>query len=139
MSDAKLAIDWEALTEAARAARANAHAPYSGYPVGSALLTASGRVFAGCNVENASYGLCICAERSAIAQMVSVGERDLVAAVVVTRGPDPAAPCGMCRQTLAEFAIDIPIRLVAESPRAHVDVRLEELLPLAFRGSALGK
>jgi cytidine deaminase len=132
-------IDWGELERAALAVQKRAHAPYSRYHVGAALRTASGAVFAGCNVENASYGLSICAERSAIVQMVAAGERDPVALAVVTRGPVLGTPCGACRQTLAEFAGDLPIRLLAEG--AAVPARmtsLAALLPEAFRASSLG-
>lgn len=133
------AIDWAALEQAALAVQGRAHAPYSRYHVGAALQTASGRVFAGCNVENASYGLSICAERNAIVQMVAAGEREPAALVVVTRGPAPAAPCGLCRQTLAEFARDdLPIRLiVSEGGAAAQTTTLGALLPHAFRADAL--
>lgn len=138
--DAARGIDWAELTRAALAAQQRAHAPYSNYPVGAALLVASGRVFAGCNVENASFGLTICAERSAIVQMVAAGERDPVALVVVTRGPMLGTPCGSCRQTLAEFALDLPIYLAVQGdavpPRR---TSLAVLLPEAFRAEALGK
>jgi cytidine deaminase len=132
-------IDWAALEQAAAAARKNAHAPYSNYAVGAALQTASGRIFAGCNVENASYGLCLCAERNAIAQMVAAGERDPIALTVITRGPLAGSPCGMCRQTLAEFALDLPILLLVEGagPEASKRLTLAELLPHAFRADAL--
>lgn len=132
------AIDWDALVRAAEEVRARAHAPYSKYAVGAALLVASGRVFAGCNVENASYGLSICAERSAIVQMVAAGESNLAALVVVTRGPMIGTPCGTCRQTLAEFALDLPILLVVEGNASPPRMTsLTELLPDAFRASAL--
>lgn len=132
-------IDWPALERSAIAVRRNAHAPYSGYFVGAALVTRSGKTFAGCNVENASYGLCLCAERSAIAQMVAAGERDPIAIVVVTSGPKAGSPCGMCRQTMAEFAMDLPVRLVADGfPHATRTLTLAELLPDAFRGDMLG-
>ena len=132
------ALDWSALDAAAIAVRAHAHAPYSNYLVGAALLTASGRIFAGCNVENPSTGLALCAERSAIAQMVAAGEHTPVALTVVTRGPVPASPCGMCRQVLAEFALDLPIRLLVDGDPSKTDsTSLAELLPRAFRASAL--
>jgi cytidine deaminase len=125
----------------AKAVRENAHAPYSKYKVGAALLTKSGRVFVGCNVENASYGATICAERNAIAQMVAAGERHPVACVVVTQGDEPGSPCGMCRQVLAEFAVTLPITLVAVKanggPDALRTTTLEELLPDAFSGALL--
>jgi cytidine deaminase len=125
----------EPLIDAASAARARAYAPYSRYAVGAAIETASGNVFAGCNVENASYGACLCAERNAVAQMVAAGESSLVACAVVTGGPTPGAPCGICRQVLSEFAKDLPIVLVAESPRGRTrkHTTLASLLPLAFR------
>ncbi len=131
-------IDWEALEACAISARDNAHAPYSSYRVGAALVTKNGDVFAGCNVENASYGLCLCAERSAIAQMVSAGARDPIAIVVATRGPKAGTPCGMCRQVLAEFTLDLPVRLIAVDPQGPtVDTTLEALLPNAFRADSL--
>jgi cytidine deaminase len=124
-------------TEAAREARAQAYAPYSGYRVGASVLTRTGRVYAGCNVENATFGATLCAERSAIAAMVAAGDRDPVACVVVTGGPRPGSPCGICRQVLAEFARDMKISLIAEDSRRRVvsrrTVRLSKLLPLAFR------
>lgn len=132
------AIDWDDLTKQALAVQSRAHAPYSRYPVGAALLVRSGRVFVGCNVENASYGLSICSERSVIVQMVAAGERDPVALAVVTRGPMIGTPCGTCRQTLAEFALDLPIYLFVNGgvtpPRI---TSLEALLPDAFRAVAL--
>ena len=131
-------VDWAELEREALAVQLRAHAPYSRYPVGAALKVASGRIFAGCNVENASYGLSICAERSAIVQMVAAGERDPVALLVVTRGPMIGTPCGTCRQTLAEFALDLPIYLAvtgnAVPPRI---TSLEALLPDAFRAEIL--
>jgi cytidine deaminase len=129
-------IDWAALEQAAIAVRRRAHAPYSGYPVGAALLGASGAVFAGCNVENASYGLSICAERSALVQMVAAGDRTAVALVVVTRGPIIGTPCGACRQSLAELVDDMPIRLLVEGGAACM-TSLGALLPDAFRAEAL--
>ncbi|MDI1484454.1 cytidine deaminase [Polyangium sp. y55x31] len=144
MIDPQTTIDWAALERAALDVQTRAHAPYSTYQVGAALLTASGRIFTGCNVENASYGLSICAERSAIVQMVAAGERDPIALTVVTPGssklgpdvssPPIGAPCGMCRQTLAEFADDMPIRmLVAGHDGLSRRTSLAALLPEAFR------
>jgi cytidine deaminase len=131
-------IDWSELERAALAVQRRAHAPYSRYFVGAAIRTAKGTVFAGCNVENASYGLSICAERSAIVQMVAAGERDPVAMVVVTPGPVLGTPCGACRQTLAEFARDLPVRLLVEGDAVPArTTSLEALLPEAFRDDAL--
>jgi cytidine deaminase len=129
--------DLELLVRAAQAARGNAHAPYSRYRVGAAILTQSRAIHSGCNVENASYGAALCAERAAVAAMVGAGDRKPVACAVVTRGPRPGAPCGICRQVLAEFAGDMVILLVAESDDGHITsrkrARLRTLLPQAFR------
>jgi cytidine deaminase len=129
--------DWDALVAAAARARKEAYAPYSHYRVGAALLARSGAIFAGCNVENATYGATICAERSAATAMVTAGEREPIAAVVITAGPKPGAPCGICRQVLSEFAEDMPILLVAVDAKEKVVARekasLKELLPRAFR------
>ncbi len=129
--------DLALLVQAARTARIRAYAPYSKYRVGAAVLTADRRIFSGCNVENATYGATLCAERSAIAAMIAAGENRPIACAVVTRGPIPGAPCGICRQVLAEFARDMPILLVAEDDRGVVTkrrrLRLQALLPHAFR------
>jgi cytidine deaminase len=120
---------------AAKLARHNAHAPYSKYTVGSAVVTRDGQIFAGCNFENASYGATICAERNAIGHMVAAGARDPVLCVVVTRGPEPAAPCGVCRQVLREFARDMRVLMIAVPPGSEQVVRessLASLLPEAF-------
>jgi cytidine deaminase len=131
-------VDWPDLENRAIAVRRNAHAPYSGYQVGAALVTRSGRVYVGCNVENASFGLCLCAERSAVAQMIAAGESDPVAIVVATRGPSAGTPCGACRQVLAEFALDLPIRLIVDGvPGASKQTSLAALLPDAFRKDSL--
>ena len=119
------------LVLAAQEARTRAYAPYSGYLVGAAILTKSGRLYLGCNVENASYGAAICAERTAIARMVADGEREPIACAVATGGRNPGTPCGICRQVLAEFARDMPIALVAGNVRR--DTSLARLLPDAFR------
>ena len=125
------------LLAAASEARARAYAPYSKYRVGAALLTRAGGIHAGCNVENATYGATICAERSAIAAMVAAGDAEPIACVVVTGGPRAGSPCGICRQVLSEFARDMKIVLVAEDPSGKVlgrsTHRLAALLPKAFR------
>ncbi len=128
-------VPWKALTATAANAREKAYAPYSGYQVGAALLSSDGTIFAGCNVENASYGLALCAERSAIAQLIAAGGRLPIALVVVTQGPEPGAPCGLCRQTLSEFADDLPIGLaIAGDEMPRVVKHLRELFPEPFRG-----
>jgi cytidine deaminase len=126
----------DALIADARAVRVRAYAPYSRYRVGAALLTASGRVFVGCNVENSSYGGTICAERGAICAMVAAGESRPIACVVVTGGAEPASPCGICRQVLAEFASDMKVVMLAERAGGKLvrsDKSLAALLPDAFR------
>ncbi|HVJ94243.1 MAG TPA: cytidine deaminase [Labilithrix sp.] len=123
------------LVQRAKAVRENAHAPYSRYFVGAAIATKSGRIFEGCNVENASFGATICAERGAIMQMVAAGEREPIACAVVTDEVEGVAPCGMCRQVLAEFAKDMPIVLVGLGARDGETgrvVQLADLLPMAF-------
>ena len=127
--------DLAELVEAARAARGKAYAPYSRYSVGAAVRGDDGCVYLGANIENASYGLALCAERNAIAAAVMGGAKKIVAAAVVTSTSPPAAPCGMCRQTFAEFARELPIALVNDHER--VDVTLSELLPRAFRSDSL--
>ncbi len=100
----------DTLIAAAAEARQQAYAPYSNYAVGAALLAGDGRVYTGCNVENSSYGLSICAERTAVFKMVSEGVRQIEAVVVCTE--NAGSPCGACRQVLTEFAGDIPVWLV---------------------------
>jgi cytidine deaminase len=131
----------ERLVTAARGARERAYAPYSKYKVGAAILTKSGSVFAGANVENAAYPAGMCAERSAIAQMIAAGEREPVACAVATGGPRAGSPCGFCRQVLREFARDMRIVLVAEEAGrlSRRETTLARLLPDAFDGSALKK
>lgn len=131
-------IDWDTLVEAATHARNNAYAPYSNFTVGAAVLCASGRIHVGCNVENATYGLAICAERVAIASMVAHGDREPLAIAIVTGASAPTPPCGMCRQTLAEFAPDMPVYLASTAPGTMARATsLAKLLPDAFRGDML--
>jgi cytidine deaminase len=121
------------LVSAAREAAAHAHCPYSRYPVGAALLTSDGQVYTGCNVENISYGLSNCAERTALFKAVSAGCREFVGLAVAGGGEKAAPPCGACRQVLAEFCTpEMPVifaRLKGGRERA---VTLGALLPLAF-------
>ncbi len=119
------------LLRAAARAREKAYAPYSGYAVGAAVL-AKGRVFAACNVENSAYPLSACAERNAVAMAVAAGERRIEAIAIVGGTDRPAAPCGGCRQVLAEFcAGDTPV-LFAAADGTAVTARLADLLPAAF-------
>jgi cytidine deaminase len=119
------------LARAARAARRRAYAPYSGFRVGAAV-SAGGEVFSGANVENASYGLTLCAERVAVGAAAAAGARRIDAVAVASGTDEPTPPCGMCLQTLAEFGgPDLPVRLVG-ARGATVDTTLGELLPRAF-------
>lgn len=120
----------DSLISAARAAQARAYAPYSKFRVGAALESTEGDVFSGCNVENASYGLTICAERAAVFAAVSAGATRFRRAVVVSDVDPPAAPCGACRQVLAEFGLDLAIDGVGS--KGVVRWRLSDLLPVAF-------
>lgn len=125
------AIDWKLLQRMARAASKEAYAPYSGYQVGAALLASDGRIFLGANVENASYGLAQCAERTAIGAAVVGGAREFIAIAIASPGDAPATPCGMCRQVLSEFPPSFPVRCFAETG-APIDSTVTELLPGAF-------
>ena len=128
----------EAMLALAREALPRAHAPYSRFRVGACVRADSGRLYAGCNVENASYGLTLCAESVAIGAMVAAGDRRLVEAVVVTERGEPCPPCGRCRQQLAEFAgPDTPVHL-AGPDGVRLTTTLGALLPLAFGPGTLG-
>jgi len=120
----------DTLVEAARAAQLRAYAPYSKFRVGCALEAEDGRVFVGCNVENASYGLTICAERAAVCAAVAAGAHRFRRAIVVSDADPPAAPCGACRQVLSEFGRDL--RVEGVSPAGTVSWTIAELLPSAF-------
>ena len=123
---------------AALAVQANAHAPYSRYRVGAAVLAASGRIFAGCNVENAAYPQGECAETGAIGAMVAAGERQIVAVLTVCDGEDLGTCCGGCRQRIREFAaLDTPI-FAADGSGVRATFTLEELLPHSFGPQHLG-
>lgn len=128
-------LDFERLSpliEAAAAARQHAYAPYSHFAVGAAILTAEDQIFSGCNVENASYGLTLCAERNAASSAVAAGHRQWVDLVLVTH--NAVTPCGACRQFLAEFNLQLRITLVhADTRNIAGSMCLADLLPHAFR------
>ena len=123
--------DYELINEA-KAARANAYAPYSGFAVGAALVTGSGQLYRGCNVENASFGLTTCAEQAAVAVAVAAGDAKLVKLAIVTDSDTPTPPCGRCRQVLAEFAPNLEIIAVTIGGKS-ASYRLNELLPHPFK------
>ena len=118
------------LAQAAKKAQANAYAPYSGFKVGAALQAVDGRIFVGANVENASYGLTNCAERVAFGCAVAAGARQFERLVIVTDASPPSAPCGACRQVLAELATDLVVE--AGGPSGTRQWRMTELMPDRF-------
>ncbi|MER2598635.1 MAG: cytidine deaminase [Caldilineales bacterium] len=124
------------LIHQAAAARQAAYVPYSHFAVGAALLTASGRVYRGCNIENASYGLTVCAERVAIWRAVADGETEFAALAVVT--DIAASPCGACRQVMAEFSAAMPVYM-ADLNGNYSEITVDGLLPLAFRSEHLAQ
>jgi cytidine deaminase len=125
-------IDWDKLISAAKDVRKNAYAKFSGFEVGAALLTDDGAVITGCNVENSSYGLTICAERTAVFKAVSEGHKKFVAIAIVSNSDQPARPCGACRQVLYEFNPDLEI--ACANVNGTVDkFNLSDLFPEGFR------
>ena len=119
------------LEKCARAAAHASYSPYSKFSVGAAVLAGSGKIYAGCNVENASYGLCNCAERTAVFSAVAAGEKKIRAVAVFTPTPEPTMPCGACRQVINEFGPSATITSVCASPR-RIETKLNALLPAAF-------
>jgi cytidine deaminase len=125
------------MLDLARQALANAHAPYSGFPVGACIRAGSGRLYAGCIVENAAYPVSQCAEASAIGAMITAGDRRVVEVVILGRGPEPCPPCGRCRQQLREFAPPHTRIHLGGPGGVMVTTTLGELLPLAFGPATL--
>lgn len=120
------------LIAAAWKAREQAYAPYSGFAVGAAVQTASGQIYGGCNIENVSYGLSNCAERTAMFQAIAHGERQLVRIAVCADTPEPVAPCGACRQVMQELGLQMEVILVNQAG-AQIVTTVEELLPYSFQ------
>ena len=119
------------LEKAAKAAAARSYSPYSKFAVGAAILTEDGTIFSGCNVENASYGLCNCAERTAIFSAAAQGHRRITCVVVYTPTPKPTAPCGACRQVIYELGADARVISVSNGTE-RIDTSIGALLPRAF-------
>jgi cytidine deaminase len=128
------AIPWEELAAEALSARQRAYCPYSNFAVGAALLCADGSIVVGANVENRSYPVTVCAERSAVVAANALGQRRFVALAIAADNRPPARPCGLCLETLAEFCEDLPILLV-NLQGERVSRQLSELLPDPFRFS----
>ena len=128
----------ETLLKRCIAAKEHSYSPYSKFRVGSALLTEDGHIFDGCNVENASYGLSLCAERTAIVKAVSCGHRKIKVIVVSTDVDEFIAPCGACRQFIAEFGVECDVYLVKKD-LSHRKLKLRDLLPMAFTEEDLEK
>ena len=126
------------LIAAAAEARERAHVPFSHFQVGAALETATGEIVTGCNIENASYGLTLCAERVAIFKAVSDGQREFSALAVVVDTDELTPPCGACRQIIWEFCGDIPVTMANLKGRVET-MRMSELLPKAFDAGFLGR
>lgn len=124
------------LLQAAIEARQHAYVPYSHFPVGAVAMTDSGQLYTGCNIENASFGLTICAERTAIFKAIAAGENRIVTVAVVANTPGPTAPCGACRQVMAEFGVLNVI--MANTNGVCQTVELNELLPYAFSSNDMG-
>jgi cytidine deaminase len=125
-------IDVDKLLAAALAVKANAYAPYSNFFVGAAILSEKGNIYAGCNVENASYGLTVCAERSAIFQMVAAGEQRITAVLVIGDSEEFLAPCGACRQVIAEFAAEDTVVYICNRRGQYKQSSVKELIPYYF-------
>jgi cytidine deaminase len=127
---------YEPLIAAAKQSRENAHAAYSNFRVGAALRATSGRIFGGCNVENATYGLTVCAERVALLKAISEGERGFDAIAVVTDADSLTPPCGACRQLIWEFCGDVPVILANLKGKVET-ISMRDLFPKPFDGSSL--
>lgn len=124
-------MNYERLIKHAQNARAHSHSPFSHFRVGSAVLTASGKVFTGCNIENSSFGLTICAERTALFKAVSEGHSKFTAIAISTDEESPVAPCGACRQVIMDLAGDIDVVMTGKHGARRV-ARMSELFPFPF-------
>lgn len=132
-------MNWDFLVEKAITAKKTAYVPYSGFHVGAAVLTPDGRIFTGCNVENASYGASICAERTAVVKAISAGETKISAIAITSDSDDLTFPCGICRQVIAEFAIPEMKLICANKNGEYKEYKMNEMLPNAFCREAMIK
>jgi cytidine deaminase len=128
--------DWKKLVERAREVQQQSYAPYSNFRVGAALLGSDGEIYVGCNVENASYSVTMCAEQGAICSAVAAGERTFTHMALITDSPHAESPCGACRQVLSEFAPELEIMSVSATGEEQ-RWKLNELLPMAFTPKSL--
>ena len=128
--------DWQTLCDTARAAQQQAYAPYSNFRVGAALETEDGLIFVGCNVENASFGMTMCAERNAVSAAIVAGARNFTRLALITDADAPSSPCGACRQVLAEFAPDLQI-VSYDLNGGEQHWTVSELLPMPFTPESL--
>ncbi|VDK86959.1 unnamed protein product [Litomosoides sigmodontis] len=131
-----MSVDTDALATAARLAMDRAYCPYSNFAVGAALLTKDGKVITGGNVENASYGGTVCAERSAVVRAVAEGHREFQVIAVCTASAEPSSPCGICRQFLIEFG-DMKVIMTSSLSDKRIEMQLSQLLPMAFTSKDL--
>lgn len=130
-------MKWDFMVEKALEAKGFAYVPYSGFHVGAAVLTPDGRIFTGCNVENASYGATICAERTAIVKAISAGETKISAIAITSDSDDLTFPCGICRQVIAEFAVP-DVKLICSNKNGdYKEYGLNDILPNAFNKNAM--
>lgn len=125
----------QSLLEKAEEARKKSYSPYSRYPVGAALMAKDGTIYAGCNVENVSYGAALCAERNALGSAVADGQRDFTAIAIIGSHEDYTMPCGICRQVLSEF--HVPLIICGKSSKDYRTYTLGELFPSSFRAEEL--
>lgn len=126
-------MDYKFLLDKAKEVSKNAHAKYSNFAVGACVLAESGKIYIGCNVENASYGLTTCAERNAIVNAIANGEKSLLAVAIYSPGMENCLPCGACRQVIFEFQKDKEIEVITEVKDSYKIYKINELLPEGFK------
>ncbi len=131
MNNSSIEPDWDVLIQAAWQARESAYAPYSGFQVGAAVETAKGHIYGGCNIENVSYGLTNCAERTAMFNAIANGESNLVRMVVCADTPEPIAPCGACRQVMVELGPEMEVLLINKAGK-QICTTVANLMPYSF-------